>query len=286
MNCNTICGTYNLIDIDKARLRIRNEVSSLSDKTVRNLKTGYGSGSECDYGNKISKLNKYGEILTKVKNQALNGSEICLNTKDLQSLMSKVTDIVGKNCGNPKKVDYCIDKSREEEWVFKYPYCRSFEDWNKWSKFLCEKLNLDIDTEVIDITNLILEISQETITSNVLLAATTYTEKLKELKLEVNRTEEEINLDFKLLVEKVPGTELNLEIYRELIKEHKLSFDIIKTICEDGLNLEIESKKVFIKTPLDKYEITAMGGKINENYLESLGRKITKNKKDFLQDYK
>lgn len=284
---NFICGLYNLRDLDEINLKIKNEVHKLSKSHLRLIKNRYSCDLEYESSlkDKISKLNTYYKILNRLKDQSLSGYEICLDKESLQCLIEKIIRIIGKNCV-PELKDYCIDKSREDEWVVKNPYCRSYEDWEKWSKFLCEKLHLNISSETEKLTSLILEITQETITPNVLLAISAYTEVRENLNLKISRSDDEIKLDFKLLLEKIPSCNLNLNIYQEMIKNHKLSFDIVKTIYDEGLSLELTKQNVELKTPVNVYNLSQLSGEINPSYLKKFGMKTTLNKQDLLQDYK
>jgi hypothetical protein len=120
----------------------------------------------------------------------------------------------------------------------------------------------------------------------VLLAISVYTEARKNLKLEVNRTEDECKLDFKLLLEKVPECNLDLKLYTTLVKQHKCTYDMIETLYKEGLSLHIPNGVPELKTPVDSYDLTTLSGEIDPTYLERFGMKTTINKEDLLQDYK
>ena len=285
-NHTKICGLYHLRDIDDLRLRINNRINSLSDDNLRFLYNAYNPNvyyqAELDY--KFDRLSTYEGILKNLKDQVLNGNDICLSRNSLQSLVEKVNNILGG--GRIRYTDYEIDDSREEEWVFNNPFCRTYEDWEKWAKIICGKLQLELNFETEKINNLILEITREIITPNILLAISAYTEARQNLKLEINRSDEEIKLDFELLIEKLPTFDLSLDIYVEMIKEHKLSFDIIKTVYDEGLSLQLGSEEVELKTPVNAYSLEQISGNINPSYLKKFGMETSINKKDLLQDYK
>lgn len=282
-----VLSAYNMQDINEAILNIKNEVLKLSKCNLDYLKYRYSSSpyTEVELRDKLDRLVTYREVLTRLKDQILSGVCNCLDKESYSCLMEKVTRLVGKNC-KPVYVDYTIDNSNEEEWVMKCPFCRSYENWEKWSKFFAGKLNLQINADTEVLTNLILEISREIITPNVLLAISVYTEVRENLNLEISRSTEEIKLDFELLIEQVPNFDLNLSIYTELIEKHKLSFDIIKTVYDEGLSLEVDQEEVQLRTPVNAYTLAEISGNIDPSYLDKFGMGVTINKKDLLQDYK
>jgi hypothetical protein len=286
MDTNKVCGLYSLRDLDLICLQIKNEQSKLSEKYLSELYRKYSNSAtyESNIKNRIKRLSVYHSIIRRLKQQVLCGSSICLDRVSLQGLVEKITRLVGKNC-HISNNDYLIDDSKEEQWVIKRPFCRTYEDWEKWAKYFAGKLKLELKTETEQLNKLILEISRETITANVLLALSAYTEARENLNLEINRSDEEIKLDFELMLEKVSGFDLSLDVYVEMIKDHKLSFDIIKTVYDEGLSLDISGEKVQLKTPINAYTLEELSGEIDVSYLKKFGMDSTINKKDLLQDY-
>ena len=61
---------------------------------------------------------------------------------------------------------------------------------------------------------------------------------------------------------------------------------MIKVIYESGLSLELDDGKAYLKTYIDRYDISEIDGEIDPSYLEQFGMQATINKKDLLQDYK
>lgn len=281
------CQIYHIRDLDELRLKIKNEMCKSSKSHLSQLKNRYSSNLECEssFEEKSDKLFTYDRILEKVKEQTLSGNEVCLDRYSLQCLIEKVTNIIGKNC-MVELCNYDIDTSREEEWVMKYPFCRTYEDWEKWAKYFAGKLNLELKSDTEQLNNIILEVTRETISPNVLLAISAYTEVRDNLNVEVSRSDEQIRLDFEILMEKVSGFDLDLKIYSELIKNHKLSFDIVKTVYDEGLRLNSDSGGCYLVTPLSSYNLNQLSGDIDPSYLSRFGMTTTINRKDLLQDYR
>lgn len=284
---NSIFSIYNIHDVDEFSLKIKNEVFKLSKSYIGYLENRYSCDLlyEQKINDQINRLTTYGCILERIKDQFLSNNNTCLNSESFRCLIEKINNIIGRNCISDL-VDYNINKDSEEEWVIKCPFCRTYENWEKWAKFFAGKLNLELNSNTEVLPNLILEISRKIITPNVLLAISAYTEVRNNLNLEVSRSVDEIKLDFQLLLEKVPSFDLNLSLYTELINNHKLSFDMVKTIYDEGLSLELCEEEVQLKTPVNAYTLSELSGNINPSYLRKFGMDTTINKKDLLQDYK
>lgn len=282
-----VCGIYNIKDIDETILNIQNKIHEFSYSRIVDLINRYtlNRGNITLIIKKIDKLFTYKDILVRLKERVLAGCDPCMDRKQVQQLMEKITDILGKNCKN-RYCNIIIGESREEEWVIKKPYCRTYQEWEKWSKYICEQLDLELKFEIVKRPDFILDIVTQTIKPEVLLALSVYTEVRDKLNLEINRSEEQTKLDFELLVEKIPNIDLDLKVYAELVNKYKLSFDIIKTIYENGLNLQITTKGVEMKTPINIYNISQLSGTINMDYLKKFGIKTDIDKNNFLQDYK
>jgi hypothetical protein len=159
MKNNFVCGLYTIADLDEISLKIKNEIYRTSKSHIYYLSNRYSNdlGFESKKYNKNNRLATYYDIIKRVKEQSLAGGEICLDRESLQLLVEKVIRIIGKNC-RIDLLDYKIDNSMEDIWVMKYPFCRSYEEWEKWSKFVCGELKIEISSETEKRCNLILEV--------------------------------------------------------------------------------------------------------------------------------
>lgn len=275
-----------ILSIDNSILTIQNKISQFSEKYLFQLENRYDLNEDCSFDDfyKIKKLNVYLDILNKLKEQKFQGSGYCIDESEYNLLVEKIIDITGKECKNLLDSIY-IDNSKEDIWAFKNPFCRSYESWEKWSKFFCGQLQMELTLEEEKIPELMLEISREIISPNVLLAITAQKE-VKNLNLEISRTVEESKLDFQLLIEELDECDLVETQYVDLVQVQGLSYDMIKVIYESGLSLVTDDKEVYLKTPMNTYKISDLSGKINLKYLEKFGIKPTITKDKLLEDYK
>lgn len=273
----------NLVSINNTIEKIINANSKFSFYTSYKYLYGYYMNEQY-YSDAINKLEDYLWVFKKLKEQLIFTGEACVSYDKIKSLNEQVNNIIGNNCNDIIPV-IKIDNSREDDWVFKNPFCRSYESWEKWSKFYCGKLKLNLNIEEEKIPNLILEISREIINPDVLLSITAYKEA-NNLNLEINRTKEENKLDFKLLKEDLGELDLTEYNYSDLVLSFNLSYDIIKTIYSSGLSLEKKNNEVYLKTPMSSYKLNDLSDEVDFKFLEKLGLKTTTTIKNLLQDYK
>lgn len=280
-----ICRNYDRDDINNILLKIKNHLSTLSTRHTFHIKNNYSA--DLTYENKlkddITKLLTYQSIFNRLKLQDSYSNSFCLNNESINHLFEKVISIIGVNC-RINSLDYNLNADKEEEWVMKNPFCRSYEDWEKWVKFFCGKLNLDITVDKKTKENLILEISREIISPNLLLTISTYKKVNDELTLRVQRTDNEIKLDFNLLTEKVDH-DLTLKTYTSLVKDCSMSFDMIQSVYAEGASLEVSNNnEVILKTSYNTYNLDNLGG-IDPTYLKKFGMNVTIDKDNLLRDY-
>lgn len=287
-NCckTTICGLYSLADLDEFSLGMKNEVYNISKKRLRDLANGYRVDPLCNVRdtNTVKRLCTYLEAIRLIKDQEISGNGSCMDQETVQCLVEKIKGILGKNCKTPLS-DIFIDDSTEDVWAMAHPHCRSYEEWNKWTKYVCGKLSIELKTETKS-QNLIFEISRKTVTPNVLMAISAHVDA-RTLDMEITRDDDEVDVDFSLLSENVELLNLTKGQYNTIVKDNNLSYDIVKTIYDEGLSLEIdENNMVNLVTPVDKYNLADISGNITVDYLKRFGMEATINKNDLLQDFK
>ena len=287
----TFCCNHDIKELRDLSLRIKNNFSKAAKDEVNSLYYGYECGGDEDSKDKLKTyqgvLDNYLKQLSLLqrdafrneKNEVVENTKTCLSCDDLQCLLEKIRKIIGKDCAVQCSV-LTIDDSQEEMWILDNPTCVSYECWNKWSKIISSKLDVQLTVESQK-DLLILELHKETISPNVAVALRAVKEA-NDLELEVSRTIEESKIDFKLLLEK-EDIDFDFKTYLKLTKNN-LSFDIISEIYKNKLSLEIESDCVYLKTSLSKYPINEIG--LNLTYLKSLGKEMDIELKNLLVDFK
>lgn len=284
MNC-TYCEAYDITKINSLYVTLKNEINVFFTKKVFNLTNKYKNNLEYDsiINEKIDDLIIYSDILRRLKEQLLIGEKPCLTDHEFQLLYEKIINIIGKNCYQ-EDYDIFTNDSKKEIWLMKNPYCESYESWEKFSHYICKKINLELTVEKEKKKDIVFEISRKTIKPEVLLAISAY-KTANKLNLKVDRTKEENKIDFKLLTEKVPEANIDFKLYSSLTQKN-MSFDVIKTIYESDLEVVVEGNELLLNTPINTYKIDDFSDDIKPEYLEKFDIKTDIDKNNLMQDYK
>ena len=263
-------------------LKIKDKLSELSAQEVSNLYTGYSARKERKNYFKIQRLITYYSVLLRYEERLKWGDlDECKDCLDFESFSERVINLTGKYCGE-NTTDFKIDESKEHLWLMKSPQCRSYEEWEKWSKFFCRKLELQLEIERKE-CNLTFEISREIVNCDTLLAISAYRTAC-DTNLKISRTPEECTIDFKLLKEDITNCDLQQKDYDNLISAN-VSYDIIKNVYDAGHKLKVKGKKVYLITQLDEYPLDSFPSDINLKYLSEFDLKTALDKNSFLDDY-
>lgn len=272
-----VCAVYDIRRLDEIVLLVKNKICEFADRKLQNIY----HAAPFKFTKEIEKLTIYLPILERHRRSLILGFMPCLCDYEMQCLWEKIVGITGV-C-KTLIPDIQIDESGEEAWALKNPNCRTYQEWEKLSRTLCGEIDLQITTEQLR-CDIVFDISREVISCDVLLAISAFNEAT-ELDMTIDRTQEECEIDYKLLIESIPHCDLDLKTYLEFIKNN-VSFDVMKVIYNSGLNLTFSQGSVAIKTPMNVVPLAQMAGNINVSYLEKFGLRPTKTKSDLLQDYK
>lgn len=296
-NHNRCCSEGDIEGIEETLVSAYTKLCELGDKLIREKR--FGHKCEEDICEKVEELTTLTETLETEQKKRLQGVQTCLDCTGLQSLTEQITSITGINCG--LGYELCeVDDTGRESWILKNPNCVSYEDWESASYWLCRELKLDTSLETEKITNLTLAITKDVICDTVLVAVNEVL-AAKEFNLKINRTTEECKIDFKLLHSEIESCNLDLKTYLQLI-DHKVSFDIIKTVYENNLELKVykstkEEQKVDLKvnktsqenshvklvTSLGEYKLSEL--KLDVCKLDIEEKELEKIKEQFSCDY-
>jgi hypothetical protein len=238
---------------------------------VEDIRSKY-YGFECTPGlnKELIELETYTDVLKKEYKKLQEGSKTCLDCESVQLLKEKILSITGKSC--KPLCDYIhIDTSGEDEWIANNKYCISYNSYDKWAKICLDNIDISLTSET-QTQNIVLELYVESVTTDILLGLSAV-EYAKEANLVVERNDKETTkIDFELLVERHPNSNIDLKMYRKLV-DKGLSFDVVSSVLNKDLELKIIADKVVLKTAVDVYAIENLAGKVD----------IKLNK--YLQDY-
>ena len=280
--CKDSCYTIDIGDIDNLLYGIDKQICKTGESNLNSLQWGYGC---TDFGT-ISELTLYQKTLTRQKERLARNGQPCLCSDELQYIVEKVKDLVPKAFCGECTTSLNTDDSNLDSWVKSNPNCCSYEQWNTYSKKVCDGLDFKLITEKqrCDITY---ELETNIIPCNLLIAAESFREAC-EFKYKVNRTKEECKLDYKLLLEKEPKCDLEYKTYLELI-DCGMTYDIIKEVYCNDLKLKVDLSKeegcrIELQTKLNSYCFKDLA--VDVNLLKKNNLKPTINVKKFLTDYK
>lgn len=282
--CFESCLNIDLDRLDSVMYGAKVKLSDLNNEILKSLYYGYDCDRNAAY--KFERLETYLSVMQDYWEKLYYGACPCLKTCDIQYIIEKALDIIGIDCTGLSRQDYVVDNSNELSWIAQNPYCVAKADWEKLSRKVCDIIDLKIDIE--QDTDLACEITfdivKNQITCDVLAAIDFYVEAC-EIGLKVDRTEEQCEFDYQLLLEKHPECNMELSLYKDLVECYNMSFDIIDSICNAGLQIDIDRKAdcPVVKTQLNSYDITCLAADLNVNrydhvFLEEIGVNVESSK--------
>lgn len=264
------------VKLDKHIYSSKNRLDMFSNSLMKYKYYGYSL--KPNLIEDMALLQSYKGILEdELLNHTLGGKG-CLYSKDLQSLLEKVSRLT-VSCNIEQRKDLKIFSTQEsrDKWVAQNPHCVSRERWEKLAYIVCDSINLDLtvidNTMMCDIT---FELIRDIISCD-LMVALSVREEACDLNLEVSRSEKECEIDFKLLKESI-DCNLTLESYKKLVANN-FTYDIIYTVYENGCTLEI-GDTIELVTPINRYNVNNI--KFNSNpdfsYVGRIGSNLNNSK--------
>ena len=115
----------------------RIELEKRSVSLINSLKNGELYDSK-PYSDLIKLMN----IIKEDYYNTIRGFNKCLSEKEYNSIKDKIIKITGVTPIYEYR-DNPFDNSNRNKWIAKHPSCVSYQDWEKWSYYLCGKLNID-----------------------------------------------------------------------------------------------------------------------------------------------
>lgn len=256
------CVCYNP-ELDELIYQSKVKLEQLSDNRIKVLYYGYSCDKTAE--EKIKTLSNYIHVLEDENRKILLGGKECLNCDNLQRLAEKVRGLTA-SCDIDERRDLMVDKSGVDAWLVKYPFCASYEKWEKFAYRVCgilniqvhaEKVECDVDFEIFSkeqVCNLAFDITREQIPCDIIMALSVYRQAC-DLDFTIKRNLQECKVDFKLLHSEV-DCDLDFKTYRKLI-ECNLSYDVIRTVYENGCSFTIgEGESAQLVSPLNSYPVS------------------------------
>lgn len=197
-------------------------------------------------------LIQYKQLLEEeIFNQA-RGFKPCLKDKELECLKDHILSLTGKLCNTSNYRDLNIDSSNKNKWISKHPQCVVYDDWERWSYYLCNRIGikLEVQTKICDFT---LELTRKIIPCDILI----YIQAVKkscDLGIKLDLDKDRCKAELNILVSE-HKCDLSLKTYIEL-KKCNVTFDMVKKVYGCNLKLNVDSKlKPTLVTPLAEYEL-------------------------------
>ncbi len=198
------------------------------------------------------KLLKYLPILYKYLEVFFFKKTICINNEDcfsgLQKILGEIDSILSFNERRGSlKIE--IDNS----WEINNPDCISYNRWDKLSKIICDSLGVSVSIEKIR-CDLVYSLSKEIINCKTLAAVSVY-KKTCDLDYSLSKNKKECKLEYKALIDKYPGCNLNFKLFKELT-DCNMSYDIIETIvCKGDNDIQVVDGDVILDTGKSKINL-------------------------------
>ena len=180
------------------------------------------------------------------------GFKRCLKPEQIECLKNNILSITGRLCRVTTYRDITVDDSKKNQWLVKHPYCAVYEDWEKWSHYICGKLNIKFEVERKS-CDFVLELVREIIPCDILVYVQAY-KKACDIGIKLDLNKDRCKSEFKILVEE-HKCDFSFNTYVEL-KKCNVTFDMIKKVydCDLKLNINSEFKPVLV-TDLNEYAL-------------------------------
>jgi len=279
-NDKKICSVHSYRSIDELTYRIKQRLNFLSREKLNNLFYGYKCAADID--TEIKKLSTYKEVLDRTKISFLHIGKSCNDDETIQRVVEKVNKVIGKTSCPKKRADIKIDDSGLDRYMLTSPRCISYSEWNEFSRKICGKIGFTISVEK-QICDLTFELAAKSISCD-LLYALKVRRDLCDIGYRVTRADEKTcRIDYKLLLESVP-CDIEYKAYVSYVRNHNLSYPIIKDIYAAGLSLATVEDDVVLCTPINSYSLSQITPTDLQELLD-LGFVISHSRYDIKQDY-
>lgn len=212
--------------------------------------------------NKLNELSKYNRNNLEYKIPYNNSKDIalmllnnadssCLNKNELKIFNDNILKLT-YDCKNPVN-EVIVNDDYKEDWEINNPNCVNRKRWEKIAYKICTKYQLQIDISKTDLMcNLAFDIVRNTISCDV-LTTISLQQKLCDLNIKINRTKEECETDYKLLIESFPNCNLTKKEYITLTNNN-YSYEMISNTYKHNLKFEIDSKGIIkLISPIYSY---------------------------------
>lgn len=212
--------------------------------------------------NKLNELSKYNRNNLEYKIPYNNSKDIalmllnnadssCLNKNELKIFNDNILKLT-YDCKNLVN-EVIVNDDYKEDWEINNPNCVNRKRWEKIAYKICTKYQLQIDISKTDLMcNLAFDIVRNTISCDV-LTTISLQQKLCDLNIKINRTKEECETDYKLLIESFPNCNLTKKEYITLTNNN-YSYEMISNTYKHNLKFEIDSKGIIkLISPIYSY---------------------------------
>lgn len=224
----------------------------------------------------------YKEVLQKEYENIREGFKPCLKQDQLDCIKDFVLKITGPLCKKSNR-ELGIDESNKTKWLIDHPYCVAYDEWEKWSYYICGRLNIDFKIEKKKTCDFTLELTRKIIPCNILVYIQAQ-KKSCDLGIKLDIDKDRCKAELSILRSEVE-CDLNLHTYIEL-KKCNVNFDMIKEVYKCNLKLNINSKlEPVLVTDLNEYALDCINPSSLEPLLE-INQTPTINIKDILNNYK
>lgn len=279
-NDKKICSVHSYRSIDELTYRIKQRLNFLSREKLNNLFYGYKCAADID--TEIKKLSTYKEVLDRTKISFLHIGKSCNDDETIQRVVERVNKVIGKTSCPKKRADIKIDDSGLDRYMLSRPACISYDSWNTFSRKICGKIGFTLTAER-DICNITFELAAKSISCD-LLYALKVRRDLCDIGYRVTRADEKTcKIDYKLLLE-ATQCDLEYKAYVSYVRQHNLSYPIIKDIYAAGLSLATVEDDVVLCTPINSYSLSQITPTDLQELLD-LGFVVSHSRYDIKQDY-
>lgn len=228
------------------------------------------------YSNLLKLLN----IVEEEYNNKKRGFKECLSSKEISLIKDKIMKMVGNLYSGNRYRDNPFNDAGRNLWISKHPTCVSYQDWEKWSYYLCDRLNINFEIKRVT-CDFTLELTRKIIPCNILVYIQAHKQACNlGIKLDVEK--ERCKAELKILKDE-SKCDLSLKTYIDL-KKCNISFDMVKEVYSCGLKLKTQAEKVTLVTDLNEYALDCINPQSLQPLAE-LNQHPTVNIQDILNNY-
>ena len=181
-----------------------------------------------------------------------NETRQCLNDQEFQQVVSAVNTVTETVYCEDICVDLNIDESQLQDYLRENPYCTTFEDWNRLSKYVCRGLSVELKIDK-EQCNIAFDLFTNKLHCDILYALSV-AKNACDLNYDLKIKKEDCKVEYKLLKSEL-DCNLNFEMYYKLVREYKLTPPMIKDIYKHGNKVIDNGTTYCIQTPTSEYPI-------------------------------